>query len=104
MNGNGEVLKAILSLHEATEMRFNAVDAKFAAQDTRLDRLERDMREGFDSMRTQFAGVQAQFVEMHAQFAGVQAQFRGVHTQLDDLRAGLAGVNQRLDRVELQRP
>jgi hypothetical protein len=72
MNGEGEIIKALLTLHDATEMHFNAVDARFDAMDarfdamdtrldgvdtrlnavdTRLDRLERNVRIGFDDVR-----------------------------------------------------
>jgi archaellum component FlaC len=79
MNGEGEIVKALLTLHEAAEMHFNAVDARFDAMDTRLngvdtrlnavdtrlnavdrrlnavdtrlDRLERNVRIGFDDVR-----------------------------------------------------
>jgi len=52
-----EILEAIYAVHEATEMRFNAVDAEFAAQNTRMDRLERDVRDGFAATHEGFAGV-----------------------------------------------
>lgn len=54
MDGKDEILNAIVDLKEATEMRFNAIDAHLAAHDaefaahrTRFDRLERQMRDGF---------------------------------------------------------
>lgn len=93
MNDQGEVLKAVLTLHEATEMHFNASDARFeridarfdtvegrlAAQETRLDRLERNVRAGFDDVRD-----------------GIRAGF-------EDMRSEFARVNQRLDRLEGRR-
>jgi hypothetical protein len=75
MNGQDAILEAIYTLHEATEMRFNAMDDKLAAQDTRIDRLERDVRAGFDSMRGGF----------------------------DAMDSGFARVNERLDRLDRRR-
>jgi hypothetical protein len=47
MNAGDDVLRAIQGLHEATEMGFKSVEMELAAQRTRTERLEREVREGF---------------------------------------------------------
>jgi hypothetical protein len=85
MHGHDEVLKAVLSLREATEMGFNSIearcasieasfDARLSAQDTRFDRLERQMRDGFAVHDERFDRIER------------------------EVRDGFVAVNSRLDR------
>ena len=95
MNGENEVLKAVLSLHEATEMRFNAIDARFDGIDARF--------EGIDA---RLEGVDARFDRLEARQSATDTRLdrleRVVHEGFDDMRsemrAGFAAVNQRIDQ------
>ena len=89
MGDKDEVLSAILTLHEATEMRFNAIDARLAGQDKR-----------FDSIDAKFAALDTRSAAQDTRFDRLE---RFVREGFDDVRDGLASVNQRLDRLERRR-
>lgn len=84
MNGEGEILKAILTLHEATEMGFKRVDQQFAAMQTQIDH--------------RFA---ESYRYMNRRFDQVDARFERVEARLDRVEVGLGEVNDEL--VEIRR-
>src|SRR5215469_6678026 len=100
MNRDDEILAAILTLHEATEMSFTSVDAQFTAQNTRLDRLERQTRDGFAEMHEEFAEVHGRFAEVHGGFAAQNARIDRLESEM---REGFAEMRESFVKLERRR-
>jgi hypothetical protein len=100
-NGN-EILAAVFSLREATDLGFRRIEAEMAggfarigALETRADRFETKVLARFDAMDERFDAMDERFDAMDVRFDTVELRLGVVESRLGAIASRLASVERR---------
>lgn len=79
---DADILHALLDFKDATEHRFNHVDARLTVHDRRFDSMQSDMDRRFDRVDQRFDAVDRRFDAVDARFDVVEADVKEIKAQL----------------------
>ncbi len=105
-NGN-EILAAVLSLHEATDLGFRRIEAemgggfvRIAALETRADRFETKVLARFDAMDERFDAMDERFDAMDVRFDAMDVRLDAMGVRFDAMDVRFDKMDVRFDAVE----
>ena len=107
-NGN-EILAAVLSLHEATDLGFRRIEAEMAggfarigALETRADRFEAKVLARFDAMDERFDTMDVRFNAMDERFDTMDVRFNAMDERFDAMDERFDAMDVRFDAMDVR--